>query len=254
MTTPPAVGPEVTPPAAGPEVTPPAAGPEVAPLAAMPDVTPPAAMSDVTPLAAMSDVTPLAAMRDLRYDFAGRHALLGISADIRPGLITGLVGPDGAGKTTLLRLLAGLLKPDSGHVEVFGHDMSRNATAAHPLIGYMPQRFGLYEDLTVAENLDLFADLHGLDAATRKDHAGRLLGFTGLAPFTTRLAGQLSGGMKQKLGLACALLARPRLLLLDQPSVGVDPPRPGTVGDRFINAGGGAGGRHGCGLGDGLPG
>ena len=138
-------------------------------------------------------------------------------------MITGLVGPDGAGKTTLLRLIAGLLRPTSGRVVVFGHDMTTDAAAAHPAIGYMPQRFGLYEDLSVAENLDLFADLHAMPAALRRERVARLLGFTGLGPFTDRLAGQLSGGMKQKLGLACALLSRPRLLLLDEPSVGVDP-------------------------------
>ena len=171
----------------------------------------------------MTAGTPLARIEGLRHGFAGRAALTDISADIRPGIITGLVGPDGAGKTTLLRLLAGLLRPDAGRVEVLGHDMARDAAAAHPSIGYMPQRFGLYEDLSVAENLDLFADLHGLDAATRAARVRRLYSFTGLAPFPARLAGRLSGGMKQKLGLACALLGRPRLLLLDEPSVGVDP-------------------------------
>ena len=138
-------------------------------------------------------------------------------------MITGLVGPDAAGKTTLLRLIAGLLRPANGHISVFGHDMTTDAALAHPAIGYMPQRFGLYEDLSVAENLDLFADLHAMSSALRAERVTRLLRFTGLGPFTARLAGQLSGGMKQKLGLACALLSRPRLLLLDEPSVGVDP-------------------------------
>ncbi|KAA5609130.1 ABC transporter ATP-binding protein [Rhodovastum atsumiense] len=168
-------------------------------------------------------------MAGLRHVFPGMRgaspvvALEGLDAGIEAGVITGIVGPDGAGKTTLLRLLAGLLKPSAGRVTVLGHDMATEAAAAHPSIGYMPQRFGLYEDLTVAENLSLFADLHALDAAVRQQRIPRLLGFTGLAPFTARLAGKLSGGMKQKLGLACALLARPRLLLLDEPSVGVDP-------------------------------
>jgi ABC-2 type transport system ATP-binding protein len=166
----------------------------------------------------------LAVIEDLRHIFPGPHvALAGVSARIQPGMITGLVGPDGAGKTTLLRLIAGLLRPTSGRVTVFGHDMTTDAAAAHPGIGYMPQRFGLYEDLTVAENLDLFADLHATPRREREQRVARLLRFTGLAPFTARLAGQLSGGMKQKLGLACALLSRPRLLLLDEPSVGVDP-------------------------------
>jgi ABC-2 type transport system ATP-binding protein len=167
--------------------------------------------------------TALARVEGLSHGFAGRPALHDISAEIRPGIVTGLVGPDGAGKTTLLRLLAGLLRAEAGRIEVLGHDMSTDAAAAHPGIGYMPQRFGLYEDLSVAENLDLFADLHGLARAERAERVARLLRFTALAPFTARLAGQLSGGMKQKLGLACALLGRPKLLLLDEPSVGVDP-------------------------------
>ena len=168
---------------------------------------------------------PLVAIEALRHAFPGAHspALDGITAQIMPGMITGLVGPDGAGKTTLLRLIAGLLRPVSGRVMVFGLDMSRDADAAHPAIGYMPQRFGLYEDLSVAENLDLFADLHAMTRDLRAQRIARLMRFTGLAPYTARLAGQLSGGMKQKLGLACALLSRPRLLLLDEPSVGVDP-------------------------------
>jgi ABC-2 type transport system ATP-binding protein len=170
-------------------------------------------------------MAPLVAIEALHYAFPGARgpALDGISARIMPGIITGLVGPDGAGKTTLLRLIAGLLRPASGRVAVLGHDMARDAAAAHPAIGYMPQRFGLYEDLSVAENLDLFADLHAMTHDLRAQRIARLLRFTGLASFTARLAGQLSGGMKQKLGLACALLSRPRLLLLDEPSVGVDP-------------------------------
>ena len=171
----------------------------------------------------------LAALAGLRYAFPGvrgappQTALDGITATILAGEFTGVVGPDGADKTTLLRLLAGLLRPGGGTVTVLGHDMATDAAAAHGDIGYMPQRFGLYEDLTVAENLSLFADLHGLAADVRVARVKRLLDFTGMAPFTARLAGKLSGGMKQKLGLACALLARPRLLLLDEPSVGVDP-------------------------------
>ena len=165
----------------------------------------------------------------LRHVFPGGRgaaptvALEGVTASVAAGAITGVVGPDGAGKTTLLRLLAGLLRPSAGRVVVLGHDMATDAQAAHGAIGYMPQRFGLYEDLSVAENLALFADLHAMDSGLRAERIPRLLAFTGLAPFTARLAGQLSGGMKQKLGLACALLARPRLLLLDEPSVGVDP-------------------------------
>jgi len=172
-------------------------------------------------------MTSLAALYGLGQVFstsAGKvTALRDITAEIAPGVITGVVGPDGAGKTTLLRHLAGLLRPSTGRVEVLGHDMARDAALAHPHIGYMPQRFGLYEDLSVAENLALFADLHGLNGAVREERSRMLMEFTGLSPFTARLASALSGGMKQKLGLACALLSRPQLLLLDEPSVGVDP-------------------------------
>jgi ABC-2 type transport system ATP-binding protein len=150
-------------------------------------------------------------------------AVDGVTAAIAPGAITGLVGPDGAGKTTLLRLIAGLLRPDSGTIAVLGHDSVSGVTAFQRDIGYMPQRSGLYEDLTVGENLRLHADLHELDDETRRRRFEELLAFTRLAPFVGRLTGQLSGGMKQKLALATALLARPRLLLLDEPSAGVDP-------------------------------
>ena len=150
-------------------------------------------------------------------------ALEGVSAVLRAGQITGLVGPDGAGKTTLIRLMAGLLAPTSGSIRVDGSDPIRDAAKLRAFIGYMPQRFGLYEDLSVQENLDLHADLRSLTGEDRLATFKRLLDFTDLARFTTRLAGKLSGGMKQKLGLACALLGRPKLLLLDEPSVGVDP-------------------------------
>jgi len=171
---------------------------------------------------------PAIRITGLRHVFAGEAgrrvvALDGIDTTVMAGTMTGLVGPDAAGKTTLLRLIGGLLRPTAGRVTVLGHDMATHAERAHPDIGYMPQRFGLYEDLTVAENLSLFADLHAIPQAARADRTDRLLRFTALAPFVERPAGQLSGGMKQKLGLACALLARPRLLLLDEPSVGVDP-------------------------------
>lgn len=158
----------------------------------------------------------------LGKSFGATAALTDVTAAIGAGQITGLVGPDGAGKTTLLRLIAGLLTPDKGTLEVLGH-ATPDRDAVRGDIGYMPQRFGLYEDLTVQENLNLQADLHDLDEAARSERFATLLQFTGLAPFTRRLAGQLSGGMKQKLGLACALLPRPKLLLLDEPSAGVDP-------------------------------
>jgi drug efflux transport system ATP-binding protein len=158
-----------------------------------------------------------------RFGAEGPAALDGITASIRAGRVTGLVGPDGAGKTTLLRLLAGLLAPTAGSVRVCGFDPVAEAAALREDIGYMPQRFGLYEDLTVLENLTLYADLRGVVGQARKETFEKLLAFTDLARFTGRRAGALSGGMKQKLGLACAMLRSPRLLLLDEPSVGVDP-------------------------------
>ncbi len=157
--------------------------------------------------------------------FAGapQPALDAITAEIRPGHITGLVGPDGAGKTTLLRLMAGLLIPSEGRLTYDGLDTAGDTQPLHAVMGYMPQRFGLYEDLSVIENLRLYADLRRITGTQRQRTFERLLAFTGLAPFQKRLARQLSGGMKQKLGLACALIKKPRLLLLDEPSVGVDP-------------------------------
>jgi ABC-2 type transport system ATP-binding protein len=150
-------------------------------------------------------------------------ALDKVSASIRGGEITGLVGPDGAGKTTLIRLMTGLMQPEEGSLTVLGFDTKSQAPAIQASIGYMPQRFGLYEDLTVQENLDLYADLRSVPLSQRPATFDELLTFTDLKRFTTRLAGKLSGGMKQKLGLACALLKKPRLLLLDEPGVGVDP-------------------------------
>jgi ABC-2 type transport system ATP-binding protein len=151
------------------------------------------------------------------------EALAGLSITVQSAFITGLLGPDGAGKTTLMRLAAGLVLPEAGTVRVLGHDTRANSAAIQELIGYMPQRFGLYEDLTVQENLDLYADLQGLDATQRGARFEELLRLTALGPFGKRRAGALSGGMKQKLGLACSLLRAPRLLLLDEPTVGVDP-------------------------------
>ncbi|NOV18461.1 ABC transporter ATP-binding protein [Ensifer adhaerens] len=150
-------------------------------------------------------------------------ALDQIDGEILGGRITGLVGPDGAGKTTLIRLMTGLMLPDEGKVDVLGFDTAKDPASIQASIGYMPQRFGLYEDLSVQENLDLYADLRGLPLAERTATYDELLEFTDLKRFTSRLAGKLSGGMKQKLGLACALLRKPRLLLLDEPGVGVDP-------------------------------
>ncbi len=150
-------------------------------------------------------------------------ALDGVSLDVRHGGLTALVGPDGAGKTTLLRLVAGLLTADGGALNVLGIDVAADPQAVQDRIGYMPQKFGLYEDLTVQENLDLYADLNSVPPAERATTYPRLMEMTDLGPFTKRLAGRLSGGMKQKLGLACTLVRAPDLLLLDEPTVGVDP-------------------------------
>ncbi len=150
-------------------------------------------------------------------------ALDSVSAETTHGLVTGLIGPDGAGKTTLMRLVAGLLRADEGTIQVFGADVGSNPLAVQGMLSYMPQRFGLYEDLTVQENLDLYADLQGVPPADRSARYTELLHMTGLKRFTARMAGRLSGGMKQKLGLACTLIRPPKLLLLDEPTVGVDP-------------------------------
>jgi ABC-2 type transport system ATP-binding protein len=158
-----------------------------------------------------------------RFKGAAAPALDGLDATLPAGEIIGLVGPDGAGKTTLLRLMAGLLRPTAGGLTVNGLDPIGAAAELRRLLGYMPQKFGLYEDLTVQENLDLYADLRGVVGEERKSSFARLLEFTDLARFTGRAAGKLSGGMKQKLGLACVLLGSPQILLLDEPSVGVDP-------------------------------
>ena len=150
-------------------------------------------------------------------------ALRGVNLQARRGRITGLIGPDGAGKTTLLRLAAGLLEPDEGTILALGMDATTESLAVQSILGYMPQRFGLYEDLTVGENLNLYADLQRVPRADRAERYRELMHMTALAPFMDRLAGKLSGGMKQKLGLACTLIRSPRLLLLDEPTVGVDP-------------------------------
>jgi ABC-type multidrug transport system ATPase subunit len=162
-------------------------------------------------------------MVDVAKAFADTRALRGITADLHAGALTGLVGADGAGKTTLLRLLTGLLRADAGTIRVTGLDPAADTHHLADRVAYMPQRFGLYEDLTVVENLQLYAGLRGIDAASCRSLFEPLLEFTRLAPFTARRAGQLSGGMKQELGLACALMGRPRVLLLDEPGVGVDP-------------------------------
>jgi ABC-2 type transport system ATP-binding protein len=160
-----------------------------------------------------------------KHFLSGRRiqALQDISVRVRKGIITGLIGPDGSGKTTLMRLLTGLLLPDTGRITVFGMDLMADAMPVQSSVGYMPQRFGLYEDLTVLENLNLYADLQGVSTEERSGRFGELLRMMGLSPFVARLSGRLSGGMKQKLGLACTLVRSPEFLLLDEPTVGVDP-------------------------------
>jgi ABC-2 type transport system ATP-binding protein len=151
------------------------------------------------------------------------QALDGVSLEVEHGTLTALVGPDGAGKTTLIRLATGLMTADSGELRILGVDVASDPQQVQDRIGYMPQKFGLYEDLSVQENLDLYADLHGVTAGERRQRYPRLMEMTALGPFAQRLAGRLSGGMKQKLGLACTLVRAPELLLLDEPTVGVDP-------------------------------
>jgi ABC-2 type transport system ATP-binding protein len=151
------------------------------------------------------------------------RALANVSLEVEKGALTALVGPDGAGKTTVIRLAAGLLTADSGSMTVLDVDVARKPQEVQSRIAYMPQRFGLYEDLTARENLDLYADLHGVTEEARLERYPRLMDMTALRPFMDRLTGKLSGGMKQKLGLACTLVRLPELLLLDEPTVGVDP-------------------------------
>ena len=162
-------------------------------------------------------------VRGLCKSFGSHVALKDVSCTLPRGCITGIVGPDAAGKTTFLRLLAGLLRPDRGEIDIFGKSPEELVASEPNRLGYMPQKFGLYEDLTVLANLRLHARLRGLEKERGEEIFAKLLSFTGLAPFVERLAGRLSGGMKQKLGIACALLGQPDLLLLDEPGVGVDP-------------------------------
>lgn len=155
--------------------------------------------------------------------FPGVRAVDALSFNVCPGEIFGLVGPDGAGKTTTLRMLAGIMPPDAGHATVAGYDVVRNPEGAKHALSYMPQRFGLYDDLTVDENIRFYADLFGVKRVERQQRSEQLLQAAGMAEFHKRMAGKLSGGMKQKLGLVCALIHRPKVILLDEPTTGVDP-------------------------------
>ncbi len=155
--------------------------------------------------------------------FGDLTAVDSLSFEVAPGEIFGLVGPDGAGKTTTMRLLTSIMTPTSGDAWIHGNHVTSDADAVKNIIGYMSQRFGLYSDLTVMENIDFYADIYGVPRAGRSAAIDRLLAFSNLSPFTNRLAGNLSGGMKQKLGLACALVHTPKVLFLDEPTNGVDP-------------------------------
>jgi ABC-2 type transport system ATP-binding protein len=171
----------------------------------------------------MSATSPAILVSSLAKHFGEVRAVDGLSFDVAPGEIFGLVGPDGAGKTTTMRMLAGVLAPDSGTATVAGFDVGSDPDGAKRHLSYMPQRFGLYEDLTIDENIRFYADLFGVAKKQRESRAAELLAAAGLGEFRKRLAGKLSGGMKQKLGLICALIHKPRVVLLDEPTNGVDP-------------------------------
>ena len=160
---------------------------------------------------------------NVSLNFGPIQAVQGISFTVRRGAIAGLVGSDGAGKSSLLRMMAAMIRPASGNISIAGLDVVREKSRAKHLIGYMPQKFGLYQDLTVEENLDFFMDIFGISGAERAKRRKRYLGFSNLSPFIDRLTGNLSGGMKQKLGLACVLVHEPQALILDEPTNGVDP-------------------------------
>ena len=166
---------------------------------------------------------PVVSLRGLTRSFGEETAVDGLTLDVASGELFGLVGPDGAGKTTTLRMLAGVLPPSAGQGIVCGVDVARDPEGAKPHIAYMSQQFGLYQELTVRENIHFYADLYRVPKADRPERLERLYAFSNLGPFADRLAGKLSGGMKQKLSLCCALIHQPEVLLLDEPTFGVDP-------------------------------
>jgi len=166
---------------------------------------------------------PFVEVNQVTRRFRDLEAVSDVSFQVEKGTIFGLVGSDGAGKSTLLRMIATMIPPTAGSIRIDGLDVVTQKTRIKHLIGYMPQRFGLYQDLTVGENLDFFMDIFSIFRAERKKRRERYLGFSNLLPFVDRLAGNLSGGMKQKLGLACVLVHEPQVLILDEPTNGVDP-------------------------------
>jgi len=166
---------------------------------------------------------PAIEVRGLTKRFGAAIAVDNLSIDCAPGEVFGFVGPDGAGKTTIMRLIAAVMAPDEGSILIEGVDAVAEPERVRSHVSYMPQRFGLYEDLTVDENVEFFAELFGISRKDREERAARLLAASGMTPFRRRRAGELSGGMKQKLGLTCSLIHTPRLLLLDEPTAGVDP-------------------------------
>ena len=166
---------------------------------------------------------PFVRIEGVSCRFGATEAVRDVSLTVERGAIFGLVGSDGAGKSTLLRMAATMLKPATGRITIDGLDVVADRAAVKDRIGYMPQRFGLYQDLTVEENIDFFMNIFGIRGTERKARKALYLGFSNLLPFTDRPAGNLSGGMKQKLGLACVLVHEPKLLILDEPTNGVDP-------------------------------
>lgn len=166
---------------------------------------------------------PMVDVKNLSVRFGQIEAVRNVSFCVEAGAIFGLVGSDGAGKSSVLRLLAGMLRPAQGDIYIDGLNAARERRKLKHRVGYMPQRFGLYPDLTVDENMAFFMDVFGVARARRKERREKYLGFSNLLPFAGRMAGNLSGGMKQKLGLACVLVHEPKLLVLDEPTNGVDP-------------------------------
>ena len=171
----------------------------------------------------MNPSAPAIEAVDIHRSYDGSMALEGLSLEVAAGTICGLIGPDGAGKTTLMRILCGLLHPDGGSARILGHDCATDIRSVKEAIGYMPQRFSLYTDLSVSENIRFFADMFAVPADERLRIEKRLMEFSRLGPFSDRRAGKLSGGMKQKLALSCTLIHTPKVLLLDEPTTGVDP-------------------------------